>query len=535
AVFVFKKRADYSPENARAILYSVPLTRVDDYGRTYSDPTLIGPVPWNVERADVAPTQLMLTDDMQEIQYSGGTWSERFDRTSIINTQPLLTVAAWWLSIMAFGWAAFPLLFVLAPGLADRGYALAKFAGILLVAWVGWFAASARVPLWSPEGLRAIWVGLALISLVVAIRNRVTLLAFIRARWRLLLAIEGLTLLLFLVWVGVRLTNPDLWTTGFGGEKPMDYAYFNGVLRSTIFPPIDPWYADGYLNYYYFGFVIVGAPTLFTGVLPATAYNLIVPTLYALTGIGAFAVAFSIISAVATSIRNGKRRLPSPYMAGMMALLLAVVFGNLDTPRTFFTGLARAGGYQELQDTSQWLLDDFKQQNGRDPNETELQTLYAESTDPSFSTQVRYELTIAGNIVGSIGRGMGKLVAGEQIYINPDRWFWGPSRVVGEPLGDSSITEMPIFTYVYGDLHAHMIAMPLILLIVCLLYNEVALAGREQRGAAGRGLALSLIALAVGLTIATNSWDYPTFMVFGALGLGYAWWLNWRRLSRASV
>ncbi|MBC8100493.1 MAG: glycosyltransferase family 39 protein, partial [Armatimonadetes bacterium] len=51
AVFLFKKRADYSPENARAILYSVPLTRVDDYGRTYSDPTLIGPVPWNVERA----------------------------------------------------------------------------------------------------------------------------------------------------------------------------------------------------------------------------------------------------------------------------------------------------------------------------------------------------------------------------------------------------------------------------------------------------------------------------------------------------
>src|SRR5690606_4149106 len=83
--------------------------------------------------------------------------------------------------------------------------------------------------------------------------------------------------------------------TSYGGEKPMDFAYFNGVLRSTIFPAIDPWYAGGYLNYYYFGYVIVGVPVLLLKVVPSVAYNLILPTLFAVTGIGAFAVAFNLV------------------------------------------------------------------------------------------------------------------------------------------------------------------------------------------------------------------------------------------------
>ncbi len=77
---------------------------------------------------------------------------------------------------------------------------------------------------------------MALVSLTVAYRKRAALLPFLREHWSRLAWIEVLTLLAFVIFLGVRLTNPDLWHPIFGGEKPMDFAYFNGVLRSTIFP-----------------------------------------------------------------------------------------------------------------------------------------------------------------------------------------------------------------------------------------------------------------------------------------------------------
>jgi YYY domain-containing protein len=554
--FIFRKGENYSPENTHEILYSVPLNRSNEVISGYDSPDMIGTVPWSVETADEAPTQLLLTEDMQQVQYGSGTWSERFDRNSIINTQPVITVLGWWLVVMAFGWAVFPILFAITPGLADRGYAVAKFAALLLIAWLGWYGASARVVYWTPENLRLIWLGLTAIGILVALANRKSLGIFVRERWRLLLTIEALTFVLFIGFLAVRLTNPDLWTAGFGGEKPMDYAYFNGVLRSTIFPPIDPWYATGYINYYYFGFVIAAVPTLVTGVIPAVAYNLILPTLFAAAGIGAFAAAFSIvywmkerqhrdqpdgtIVAAETNAINGvngmARRLGNPYVAGIAALLMAMVLGNLDTPRTFLTGVAQAGGYTETSDYATWLIEQHRLQTGTEPNGDVLTQLYQQSLEPTILDNIRYQLAVAGDILGSISRGFGLIASGEaQLNISPDRWFWGPSRVITESVGGGAITEMPYFTFIYGDLHGHMIAMPVMLLIVVLLFNEIVLAGRERRGWLARGLGLLWIALPVALTNAVNTWDYPTFLALSTLGLGYAWWLNWRRISRWSL
>lgn len=571
AVFVFKKTGAYSTTNTQGVLNGASLNKVENVKKNYNcpqlpltsqanfycDAQLVGVVPLYSVPASKIPTALELPPDLAQIQYEGGTWSERFHSGAIINTQPVVSVVGWWVAILIFGWAVWPLLFVLFPGLADRGYSFAKAAGLLVVGWLAWFVSSARIPLWSQGGVLLTLVIVALFSLLMSWRKRGELLAYIGEHGRRLLWIEAITLLAFLFFLVIRLTNPDLWHPYFGGEKPMDFAYFNGVLRSTVFPPIDPWHAGGYINYYYFGYVIVGSPVLLLGMMPSIAYNLILPTLFALTGMGAFSVAFNVVSAwrekasdtshqlpVESSERGFqvgsfqlsagnaelprlKERMGNPWVAGLAALLLAVVLGNLDTPRVIINeGLMKAGHFGAPLSIQNELIAEYRALNGVDPTGDALTQIIDQSNAEAASPIT--------SLLRGLRLGLGQATA----QIAPNRWYWAATRVLSETPdgGGGAIAEFPFFTFLYGDLHAHMISMPIMFIVMAFVLNEVLLAGRDRRGLWTLFVALSLGGLAAGILRATNTWDWITFMLLGVAGLGFAWWLGaTKRLMRRSV
>ncbi len=536
-VFIFRKSDSFSRAKVEAELSQVSLKQAHELQRDESEAQLLGVFYWLLTDAEPVPTGLTFTPDEREMQSQGGTWSDRFFSDSIVNTNQFAGVIIWYATIFVFGALAFPLVFTIMPKMADGGYGVSKLVGMLVVAWVAWAVSSLKIPIWSQGGILFL---LVLLGLVSAFLVRIRLVEFLRDNWKKLAWIELIALLAFVVMIAVRLTNPDLWHPGKGGEKPMDFAYLNGVLRSTTFPPIDPWFSGGFINYYYFGYVLLGAPTLLLGIVPAFAYNLMVPTIFSLTGIGAFSIAFNLLSHWRKSherARQSKRlhlRLGNPWVAGVMALLLCVVMGNLDTVRVIGHGVAELGGYQKPEGLENFLIDEFEAEHGRAISPDISADLARQAVELHPWDSLRYEVNNSLSLVGALVRGLGRMLQGDTPYINSDRWYWGPSRVLAETPGvrGNAITEMPFFTFLYGDLHAHMINMPLILLSVLLLFNEVAQAGRFHRPLLERVLALILIAMSVGVMRATNTWDWPSMTLLTVLTLAYAWWLRWRASAR---
>src|SRR5690606_14442547 len=149
----------------------------------YCDPTLVNVATIESENAAKAPTMLWLTDEMEAYQYANGTWSSRFDSSSPVNKNPVVTVASWWIVIMLCGFATYPLLFSLFPALADRGYAFSKFMGMFLAGWITWYLASIRIPVWWQGGIIVPLILMFIVGMILLWRGRTGLLPVLRPRW----------------------------------------------------------------------------------------------------------------------------------------------------------------------------------------------------------------------------------------------------------------------------------------------------------------------------------------------------------------
>jgi YYY domain-containing protein len=114
---------------------------------------------------------------------------------------------------------------------------------------------------------------------------------------------------------------------------------------------------------------------------------------------------------------------------------------------------------------------------------------------------------------------LGNLAGGVQYLQHPDQVgvydWWSPSRVI-----PGTANEFPVFSFLLGDLHAHVLAVPFTLLAIALALR-LALYGPELRLNLRAGVELLLAALAVGVLYPLNSLDFPVaaVLVLGGLAL----------------
>jgi YYY domain-containing protein len=104
---------------------------------------------------------------------------------------------------------------------------------------------------------------------------------------------------------------------------------------------------------------------------------------------------------------------------------------------------------------------------------------------------------------------------------------WAASRAI-----TGAITEFPYFTGLYADLHAHVVALPITILVIALSYAAasqprlmlIALSESPKRAQARTVIVvqLAMLALALGTLFPTNAWDVPVYAALATVATGMA-------------
>jgi uncharacterized membrane protein len=196
-----------------------------------------------------------------------------------------------------------------------------------------------------------------------------------------------------------------------------------------------------------------------SGIQPSIAFNLAVPTLAGLTGLNAFSLTGNLVTArvpygrlapdnrqlmpqtgppepfwpgpafqpsgssapVARLLERSQSQTVRVVMAGLSAILFIVFIGNLEGAAQFLRELARLS------------VSDFR------------------SAIPGVQT-----------LVLAMG-GLGHVLNGDTLAVYN---YWDPTRVIPE-----TINEFPFFSFLFADLHPHMIGIPFTVLFLSLAYN----------------------------------------------------------------
>ena len=421
----------------------------------------------------------------------------------------------WLLALEIIGWALYPLLYLLTPGLRDRGLTVAKPFALLLLTYPAWFLAALGLPVFTRTALVATGIAGAAVAWWLGLRRaapsrppilgRATgsasslpspdgedgggnVIPFLRSSWRYVLAVEALFIAAFLGYAWLRGFNPQI----LGTEKPMEIGFFSAATRQETMPPRDPWLSGYGINYYYFGYAILAAVAKLTAISSSIAFNLGLATVFAATVSGGAGLVANLVAGRDTKGGALSARALGPGLLGGYLLALA---GNMYAARDI---LERG---REAIDTWWW---------------------------------------------GGLGWKSSRVIV-------DSGWPGTPVGVPAQPV--ENINEFPFFSFILGDLHAHVLALPFTLLALAFALDawqsplrpdwtkpangDDAVGGSTERGRATRWSILPpawalprllAAAIVIGSLYAINSWDLPTYAALYLAALLVPAWIGRRRL-----
>lgn len=381
----------------------------------------------------------------------------------------------WWLTIQILALAVLPVAWRLGRSLPDGGAVLAKPLGLLLPGYVLWLSVSfglldnsARITPFVVAGVLGLVAWLSPWSAAHAeqpgfwMQRWQSLLNWVRGHRGAILAIEVAFAAGFVLIALLRSHNPEI----MGTEKPMEFAFLNAILRSQQFPPNDPWLSGFSISYYYFGYLITAMLVRLTGITSGVGFNLM---LASLAGLSAAGIVGLLVNLVGANLRG--------WIAGALGSFLLLLAANLE-------GFIEVLNSNRLLSPAIWSWLNIRE---------------LPKPDEAFTA------------VGAWWPG-------------DNWWWWRATRVLGEPLkgrDDYTISEFPFFSFLLGDLHPHVLALPFNLLVIALAFALYRLEDRLDlawlRKHWFEALLVAIIAGGLGFM---NTWDIA--LGIGALAVAFA-------------
>lgn len=306
----------------------------------------------------------------------------------------VLAVLVWLAVVKLIQLALWP---AIAPCFSRYAYPISFSASVLGLSLVAWYLGLAGLP-----------VQLALLPFLVLLGWNAYRRAYTREslveHWRW----DAVFIILFVFLLSCRYITPQ----ASYAEKFMDHAFLASIMRTPIVPPLDPWFAGGRLNvYYYYGSWIVGVLGIVSTIASRIVFNLGLPTIFALAGVNLYMVGDLLLSR---------------YRWAPLAML-------------FLPNPASVG------------------------------------------------LFLAGHPLSKVA--------------------WDSTRVI-----TNTINEYPLFSFIWGDLHAHVIGIFNQTFLIALLV--FALVRWAELGERARLVLVGLVALSLGAMPGINTWDV---LVYGPL------------------
>ncbi|MCI0554357.1 MAG: DUF2298 domain-containing protein [Anaerolineae bacterium] len=404
----------------------------------------------------------------------------------------MLSFLSWYILITFLGWLTFPLAYQLFPALTDRGYTLSRAFGLLVWGYIFWLFASLGI---AQNDIGGLLLGLVILGGLSAwsIVNRKSetlapgasagVVNWLDSNRRLIITTELLFLTAFVLMAFFRAANPEI----VGTEKPMELMFINGIMNSPTFPPRDLWLSGYSISYYHFGYVMTSMLALFTGVPATIAFNLMIALIFGLSAVVAYGILYNLLANPqthqATDHSEAKRSGRNKKQIANLSSFLFPLFGPL-----FLLLISNVEGFLEVLHRKGF----FWQFNA----------------DGSASSRFWTWLDM---------KELSEVPAQPLQWI-PERfwWWWRASRVIQDyDLNGTfreTIDEFPFFSYLLGDLHPHVLAMPFTLLAIAVALNLFLGGWRGNMDLFFGQLRISrtgflVIALVLGGLAFLNTWD----------------------------